>query len=176
MHTPQCVSVETDEWAGIAEFRSVQWKHHYSAADSWHCRLPRGFLCRAEVCTPHSHSLHHGLEPPPTLPVKVQKPHSSSPRALFSSTLLLQASVAPAPALREFCLVEKLSYIWEVRKLGDLHRQINQGEEQGNLKAINKPRQAWVGVGGQRTPPPTQRCPYPSFRTCDYVSFHGKGD
>ena len=41
-----------------------------------------------------------------------------------------------------------------MRKLGDLHRQTNQGEERGSFKAINKPRQAWVGVGSQRMPPP----------------------
>lgn len=40
-----------------------------------------------------------------------------------------------------------------MRKLGDLHRQTNQGEERGSFKAINKPRQAWVGVGSQRMPP-----------------------
>ena len=46
------------------------------------------------------------------------------------------------------------------------------------LKATNKPRAGlgWCGRPKNNPAPPTQRCPYPSLRTCDYISFHGKGD
>lgn len=52
------------------------------------------------------------------------------------------------------------------------------GRRTWELKATNKPRAGlgWCGRPKNNPLPPTQRCPYPSLRTCDYISFHVKGD
>ena len=108
--TRWCRSVGTGGVTGVAASGSAHRRPRDSTVGSWHVTQMAG---RGLVCTPHSHSRHHGLRPPPGkdrphlqqvllshLPQKGPEPSPLRSQALFKFSLLPQASGASTPTQR----------------------------------------------------------------------------
>lgn len=131
---------------------------------SWHCKIPQVLCMSPGLSMPHSHSLHHGLEPPRTFP--------SSLRALFKFTLLPQALTTLASTERILLAGREADLHLRSKESGrPAQLRLSSMEDTGNSKLnLGRPGLEW---GAKEWSP--QRCPRPCLRTCEYVTFHGKG-